>query len=124
MLVEPVLLRPEVFADLPGVFAAFTTRHFAAPNEAAATAALQALAQEEGFAAVASAVQVHGAAVAVVRSGGRRADHDGLVTDRAGLLLSVFAADCALVLLADPEARVVGACHSGWRGTVAGVTAE
>jgi YfiH family protein len=25
------------------------------------------------------------------------------------------------VLLADPEARVIGACHAGWRGALAGV---
>ena len=51
-------------------------------------------------------------------------EHDGLVTDTAGLVLTVIAADCALVLLADVAAGVVGACHSGWRGTVAGITGK
>jgi YfiH family protein len=46
---------------------------------------------------------------------------DGLVTDRPDVVLGVMAADCAPVLLADPQARVIGACHAGWRGALAGV---
>jgi YfiH family protein len=48
-------------------------------------------------------------------------EFDGLVTDRAGPVLGAFAADCIPILFADPRARVIGACHAGWRGTVAGV---
>ena len=47
---------------------------------------------------------------------------DAMVTDRPGLLLGVLTADCAPVLLADAEARIVGAAHAGWRGALAGVT--
>ncbi len=47
---------------------------------------------------------------------------DALVTDRPGLLLGILTADCAPVLLADREARVVGAAHAGWKGAIAGVT--
>lgn len=47
---------------------------------------------------------------------------DALVTDRAGLLLGILTADCAPVLLADPEAGVVGAAHAGWKGAITGVT--
>lgn len=46
---------------------------------------------------------------------------DGLVADRSGLLLGALAADCAPVLMADPEARVIAAVHAGWRGALAGV---
>ncbi|HEU4820982.1 MAG TPA: peptidoglycan editing factor PgeF [Qipengyuania sp.] len=46
---------------------------------------------------------------------------DALVTDRSGLLIGVVTADCAPVLLADPEADVVGAAHAGWRGALNGV---
>jgi YfiH family protein len=49
------------------------------------------------------------------------AEADGIVTAEPGLLLAVFTADCVPVLLADPEAGVVGAVHAGWRGLVAGV---
>lgn len=51
-----------------------------------------------------------------------RPQADALVTDRPGVLLGILTADCAPVLLADPEAGVVGAAHAGWKGAVAGVT--
>jgi polyphenol oxidase len=119
MTAADALLRPTRLAEIPGLFAAFTTRRFAGPGEA--DDALRRLAEAEGFEGVASLRQVHSADVAHVTSGGLVPDHDGLVTATPGLLLRVLAADCVLVLLADPEARVAGACHSGWRGTVAGV---
>ncbi len=43
---------------------------------------------------------------------------DGLITAQHGLLLSILAADCLPILLADTRQRVVGALHCGWRGTV------
>ena len=46
---------------------------------------------------------------------------DALVTDRPGVVLGVLAADCAPVLLADPQARVIGAAHAGWKGALTGV---
>ena len=52
---------------------------------------------------------------------GRDAEFDGLVCDRTGPVLGAFAADCVPILFADPVARVCGAAHAGWRGTVAGV---
>jgi polyphenol oxidase len=49
------------------------------------------------------------------------AECDGLVCDRVGPVLGAFAADCIPILFADPVARVIGAAHAGWRGTVGGV---
>jgi YfiH family protein len=49
------------------------------------------------------------------------AEFDGLVCDRPGPVLGAFAADCIPILFAEPEARVCGAAHAGWRGTVGGV---
>lgn len=115
----PSILTPGVFAGYPDLVAGFTTRAFAAADTPLGDLR-QRLADETGL-AVASVGQVHGADVAIVREPGHTPAHDGLVTDRPGLLLTTVAADCALVLLADPVAGVVGACHSGWRGTVAGV---
>jgi YfiH family protein len=50
--------------------------------------------------------------------------YDGLVTDRAGAVLAAFAADCIPLLFAEPDARVCGAAHAGWRGTVGGIAAN
>ena len=49
---------------------------------------------------------------------------DALVTDRPGLVLAVVTADCAPVLLADPQAGIVAAAHAGWRGAFGGVLEE
>ena len=67
--------------------------------------------------------QVHGAEVDVVedRPTQKRPDADGLVTDRAGVVLMVRAADCVPVLLADADAAVIGAAHCGRPGLAAGV---
>jgi polyphenol oxidase len=43
---------------------------------------------------------------------------DGLIADRAGLLIAVLAADCLPVIVADRKRRAVGVFHAGWRGTV------
>ncbi len=48
-------------------------------------------------------------------------EFDGLVSDRPGAVLGAFAADCVPILFGDATARVCGAAHAGWRGTVAGV---
>lgn len=42
---------------------------------------------------------------------------DGLITNEPGLCLTIYYADCIPVLLCDPVKRVIGAVHSGWRGT-------
>ena len=49
---------------------------------------------------------------------------DAVVTAIPGLVCSAMAADCAPVLIADAEARVVGAAHAGWRGALGGVVAS
>jgi polyphenol oxidase len=46
---------------------------------------------------------------------------DGVVTRTQGLAIAVLAADCAPILFADPEARVIGAAHAGWRGALSGI---
>lgn len=48
---------------------------------------------------------------------------DALVTDRPGIALCINTADCVPVVLADTEAGVIGAAHSGWRGTIASIAA-
>lgn len=46
---------------------------------------------------------------------------DALVTCVPTLAIGVTTADCGPVLLADPQARVIGAAHAGWRGALSGV---
>lgn len=48
-------------------------------------------------------------------------DADAMVTATPGLALGILTADCTPILFADPEARVVGAAHAGWRGAVEGI---
>lgn len=52
------------------------------------------------------------------------AEFDGLVCDRVGPVLGAFAADCVPLVFAEPDARICGAAHAGWRGTVGGVAAN
>jgi hypothetical protein len=77
--------------------------------------------------------QVHGAGVAVAgeQDRGRGAatpdgaipDCDALVTTTPGLSLAILTADCAPIVLHDPDAGVLACVHSGWRGTAARVAA-
>jgi len=69
--------------------------------------------------------QIHSPDVVTVTapwSDAERPRADALVTDRPGLLLGVLTADCAPVLLLDPQAGVIGAAHAGWKGAIGGVT--
>jgi len=61
--------------------------------------------------------QIHSDLIRVVASSIPKVG-DGLITDRAGVLLSIVAADCLPILLVDVRQRVVAALHCGWRGTV------
>lgn len=49
---------------------------------------------------------------------------DGLVTDRAGVGLVAQTADCAPVLLFDPDRPAVAAVHAGWRGAAQNIVGE
>jgi YfiH family protein len=66
--------------------------------------------------------QVHSAvAVTAERPWGERPEADAVVTRTPRLACGALAADCAPVLLADPQAKVVAAAHAGWRGALGGV---
>ncbi len=49
---------------------------------------------------------------------------DALVTNRHEVVLGILTADCAPVLLADPEGGVVAAAHAGWKGAVSGIVGK
>ena len=46
---------------------------------------------------------------------------DALFTRQRGRPLAIFTADCVPLIVADPERRVLGMAHAGWRGTVRGI---
>jgi YfiH family protein len=46
---------------------------------------------------------------------------DALVTRSEGLAIGATAADCGAILLVDPNARVIGAAHAGWKGALTGI---
>ena len=138
MSVVPVLASP-LLAGLPGVRHAFFTRQggvseglfdslnvgigsgddpaHVAENRVRAAAALGG-----GSEALATCYQIH-SAIALVTDApfAVRPQADAVVTRTPGLICGALAADCAPVLIADPQARVVAAVHAGWRGALAGV---
>jgi polyphenol oxidase len=68
--------------------------------------------------------QFHSAEAVVVDKPWRHADRpraDAMATRETGIALGILTADCAPVLFADAEARVIGAAHAGWRGALSGV---
>ena len=70
-----------------------------------------------------SAFQMHGKEVVVVNGTlVERPQADGLVSNTPGVALGILTADCGPVLFADEKAKVIGACHAGWKGALAGVT--
>ncbi|WP_067931557.1 peptidoglycan editing factor PgeF [Alicyclobacillus kakegawensis] len=82
---------------------------------------------------IAMAEQVHGSRVALVGEDWLElapqqrvpfAATDALVTHVRGIALGILTADCVPVLFFDPVQRVVAAAHSGWRGTVEGISSR
>jgi len=68
--------------------------------------------------------QIHSADALVVSSPwatDARPRCDGLVTATPGLGLGVTGADCGVILMADRQAGVIGAAHSGWKGALTGM---
>lgn len=71
-----------------------------------------------------SLYQVHSAEVVTVEAPfplDDRPKADAMVTRVPGLALGIATADCGPILFADPENRVVGAAHAGWKGALGGV---
>jgi YfiH family protein len=84
------------------------------------------MAQQMGVAAehFLSMHQTHSSDVVVASGpwpGGSRPRADAIVTRTQGLAIGASAADCGPVLFADPNARVIGAAHAGWKGALTGI---
>ena len=67
--------------------------------------------------------QIHSpdAVVATSPWQGERPRADAIVTRTEGLAIGATAADCGPILFVDPNARVIGAAHAGWKGALTGV---
>ena len=68
--------------------------------------------------------QIHSPEVVVAETpwpSNERPRADAIVTRTPNLAIGISTADCGPVLLAEPEARVIGAAHAGWRGALTGV---
>lgn len=50
--------------------------------------------------------------------------YDGLITDKRGVALVTFYADCVPLFFFEPDKKVIALSHSGWRGTVKQIAAE
>jgi YfiH family protein len=75
-------------------------------------------------AALVSLAQIHSPIVHVVGANWDAAAHpegDGMATATPGIALGILTADCGPVLFADPQAKVIGAAHAGWKGAIGGV---
>ncbi|XP_048348281.1 purine nucleoside phosphorylase LACC1 isoform X1 [Sphaerodactylus townsendi] len=48
--------------------------------------------------------------------------YDGIITNQTGVTIAAPGADCIPVLFADPVRKACGAAHSGWQGTLLGVS--
>ncbi len=46
---------------------------------------------------------------------------DAMVTNQAGVFLSILGADCTPVLFSNSDGSVIGAAHAGWKGAVTGI---
>jgi YfiH family protein len=73
--------------------------------------------------ALSTCYQIHSAEALIAEHGwgAARPEGDAVVTRVSGIACGALAADCAPVLIADPEARVVAAAHAGWKGALTGV---
>ena len=68
--------------------------------------------------------QIHSANAVIVTQPweiGEAPEADAMVTNIPNIALGILTADCAPVLFADSEARVIGAAHAGWKGALGGV---
>lgn len=134
-------IQPDIFAEEAHIVAGFSTRTggvsgppydslnlglSTADNSADVHQNRKRIFESAGFSVDQLAItgQVHGTDVLEVDAPGLYVGYDGMVTRTPNLLLCLSAADCASVLIADPVARVLGACHAGWRGTVGRITSN
>jgi len=111
---------PGLYASLNAGVGSADDPHNVAANRARMAAALGVAAER-----FLTCYQIHSPDVVVADApweAQARPRADAIVTGRPGLAIGISTADCGPVLFAEPDARIVGAAHAGWRGALAGVT--
>lgn len=71
--------------------------------------------------------QVHGTSVVALRGDIPAAEApqaDGWLTERPGVVLGVYVADCAPIYVWERSGKAVGVFHAGWRGLAKGMPAR
>lgn len=71
--------------------------------------------------------QSHGTASRIIESAADASltmNTDALITRIPGLRIGVRTADCVPILIHAPQSAAIAAIHSGWKGTVANITAK
>lgn len=69
--------------------------------------------------------QMHGSDILVIDEANEDYSHflsvesDAIITNQPGVMIGICVADCAPILLLDPQKRVIAAVHAGWQGTAA-----
>lgn len=128
----PAALHVPELADEPGLVHGFSTVAIGSVGLKHSPDAAPVLAARRTFAAVlgldgaelTTIGSVHGSSVARVDNPVDSVDDvDALLTDRPGVVLFATYADCYPIVLWDPQHKVAGLVHAGWRGTRAGVAA-
>lgn len=114
--------------DGQGAYGGLNVCHYVGDSEAHVAAGRHMLAHYFGVPEYKLLIprQTHSSVVRIVDSRVTAAELDGvdgLVTQDDSVVLCVNTADCVPLVLCDASARVIGAVHSGWRGTVAGISA-
>ncbi len=97
---------PNIFNQFPNILAGLSHDAF---DDAGA--------QTLGFKRIIVQHQVHGDTINETEQGLEPTSGDALITHQLGWLIGMRVADCATILLYDPEHSVVAAIHSGWRGS-------
>ena len=49
---------------------------------------------------------------------------DALITNEAGVALTVFGADCVPLFFAEKHGKAIGVAHAGWKGTIADIAGK
>jgi YfiH family protein len=133
------LIRSQLLGGIEGIQHGFTTRiggvstgqfsslncsPFSGDDNKAIEENRRLISSELGAHALVTNRQMHGTRVRIIDSDSDldlEIEADAIVTRKKGICIAALGADCAPVLFADPQHKIIGAAHVGWRGALDGV---